>query len=139
MNNITHAGRIESISDDCLHVRIQQSSACAECKVAGHCNASESKDKIIDVYGENTSAYEVGQSVTITTDSQVGYMAVIYAYVLPLVLMLGSLFIAFAFCDNELTAALISLAVLLPYYLVLWLLRGRISRQVAFRIEKINI
>ena len=37
-------------------------------------------------------------------------------------------------CD-EATAALASLAMLVPYFLMVWVLRDRIRRSVTFRIE----
>ena len=50
---ISHSGIVASISKGCVQVRILQTSACAACKVAGHCNASESKEKIVDVLNVN--------------------------------------------------------------------------------------
>ena len=46
---ISHSGVVESILDGCVKVRIIQTSACAACKVASHCNAAESKVKIVDI------------------------------------------------------------------------------------------
>ena len=51
---ICHSGIVERIDDGCVHVRIVQTSACAACKVAGYCNAAESKEKIIDVKKKKT-------------------------------------------------------------------------------------
>ena len=45
---ISHSGIVERIDGDCVQVRIVQTSACAACKVAGYCNAAESKEKVID-------------------------------------------------------------------------------------------
>ena len=64
---ISHSGIIDSIEDECIHVRIVQTSACAACKVAGYCNAAESKEKIIDVCCDNAAAYSVGQHVVVST------------------------------------------------------------------------
>ena len=62
---ISHSGIVERIDDGCVHVRIVQTSACAACKVAGYCNAAESKEKIIDVYCDSVAAYQVGQQVVV--------------------------------------------------------------------------
>ena len=58
-NKISHSGIIKSITDGCIKVQIVQTSACAACKVSAHCNAAESKIKIVDVYG-NLKGYEFG-------------------------------------------------------------------------------
>ena len=49
---ISHSGIVESIEDGCVKVRIVQTSACAACKVAGYCNAADSKEKSVDVFGD---------------------------------------------------------------------------------------
>ena len=38
--------------------------------------------------------------------------------------------------DDEGLAALVALASLIPYYLVLWAMKNRIQQQIAFNIEK---
>ena len=63
---ISHSGVIESMEGNSVHVRIVQTSACAACKVAGYCNAAESKEKIVDVAPVDISLYKVGQVVTVS-------------------------------------------------------------------------
>ena len=45
-NKIKHNGVVDGVEDGCVRVRILQSSACSACKVAAHCNTSETKEKI---------------------------------------------------------------------------------------------
>ena len=73
---ITHSGMIERIEYNHIVVRIAQMSGCGSCKMAGHCNASESKDKLIDVYHVDTSKYQVGDHVVVSADLKSGYKAV---------------------------------------------------------------
>lgn len=135
-NKVRHTGTIERISDGVLHVKILQSSACAGCKVSAHCTASESKEKEIDVYGEDVSLYSVGQHVVLSTYTGMGFLATLYAYVVPFVLMLGVLVVTIALTDNEIKGAFAALLSLLPYYIVLYMLRDKIKRQVYFQIDK---
>ena len=70
-NSVRHEGTIESIEDRHIRVRIVQNSACAACKVASRCNASESKIKIVDVYDEEAAkTHQVGDSVVVSTSSR---------------------------------------------------------------------
>ena len=131
---ITHSGVIESIEDGCVHVRIVQTSACAACKVAGYCNAAEKKEKVVDVYGP-TQAYRVGQQVTVTTSGSVAARALLWAFGVPFLVMMAVLIGVLLLTDSEGLAAVSALLSLLPYYLVLWLLRDRMRRQLAFAIE----
>ena len=132
---ITHSGIVERIDDGCVHVRIVQTSACAACKVAGYCNAAESKEKIIDVYCDSVAAYQVGQQVVVSTSGQVAVKALLWAFGVPFVLLMTVLVLVLLLTANEGLAALSALAALVPYYLVLWLLRNKMREQLAFRIE----
>jgi sigma-E factor negative regulatory protein RseC len=132
---ICHSGIVERIDDGCVHVRIVQTSACAACKVAGYCNAAESKEKIIDVYCDSVAAYQVGQQVVVSTSGQVAVKALLWAFGVPFVLLMTVLVLVLLLTANEGLAALSALAALVPYYLVLWLLRNKMREQLAFRIE----
>ena len=135
-NEISHAGVIESIAEGCVKVRILQTSACASCKVAAHCNASESKIKVVDVCGvANVSSLSVGQSVVVSTSRDVANRALLLGFGLPFLLLVAVLMVVLWITGNEGIAALSAIGSLVPYYLVLWLLRDRISRQVRFEIK----
>ena len=137
-SRIEHLGVIDAIEGNCIHVAISQSSACAECKVAGHCNASESKDKIIDIITDSAAEYSIGESVKVSTTKGVGMMASIYAYVLPLVIMMTVLIVVKAITGSDGWAAISALFSLIPYYVCVYILRNKISSQVYFEIEKTN-
>jgi len=132
---ITHSGVVDSVEDGCVHVRIVQTSACAACKVASYCNASESKEKMIDVYCDNVAAYKVGQQVTVSTSGQVAAKALLWAFGVPFVLLMVVLVLVLLLTGNEGWAALGALVALVPYYIILWLLRDKMREQLAFRIE----
>ena len=132
---ISHAGVIESIAGDCIKVRIVQTSACAACKVANHCNAAESKVKIVDVFGCDTAKYTTGQAVTVWASKDVANKALLLGFGVPFLLLVCVLMIALRFTASEGVAALWALGSLVPYYYALWLLRTRIQRGISFQIE----
>lgn len=134
-NKIRHEGVIEAIEEGCIHVRIRQSSACAACKVAAHCNASETKEKRIDVYDVHSGRYQVGQVVTLATTPRIGLMASLYAYAIPLVLMVATIILVVVATGDEIKAACAGMLVLLPYYFLIYMLRGKIRGHVFFEIE----
>ena len=57
---IKHRGIVEKVEGSHVVVRIVQTSACAACSAKGLCNASESKEKQIDVYEVN-APYRLGE------------------------------------------------------------------------------
>lgn len=135
---ISHSGVVERIEGDCIKVRIVQTSACAACKVASHCNAAESKVKIVDVFGCDTTNYSTGQEVTVWASRDVANRALLLGFGVPFLLLVCVLLIALRLTANEGLAALWALGSLVPYYFALWLLRDRIQRGISFQIEEKN-
>lgn len=131
---IKHQGVVSSVENHCVNVRIVQSSACGECQVAAHCHAAESKEKTIRVEVENSSAYHVGDKVTVATATSMGLRASLYAYLLPLLLMVATLVIVERATGKEALAALSAIGVLIPYYIGLYLMRDRMGKQLRFEI-----
>ena len=134
-NKIKHSGVVENILGDSVQVRIVQTSACAACKVAGYCNASESKEKLVDVYHVDTRNLRVGDVVTVTASTQVAAQALLLSFGLPLVVLVAVLIAVLLITGNEGAAALSGLAALVPYYAVLFLFRNRIRDKLSFSIE----
>ena len=137
-NTIKHLGIVENIQGSHLSVRIVQTSACAACSVKGHCSSADSKDKIIDIIDTAAASYQVGENVMVGGETSMGMQAVALAFIIPFVLLIFTLFLFMALIENELYAALLSLAVLIPYYFVLWLNKMRLKQQFSFTIKPIN-
>ena len=134
-SKISHSGVIESIADGCVKVRILQTSACAGCKVAAHCNASESKVKMVDVACPDSTGYHKGQQVVVSTSLGVANRALILGFGLPLLLRVSVLVGVLFLTSREGVAALSAIGVLIPYYIILWFLRDSVSRRVSFQLE----
>ncbi|WP_455970765.1 SoxR reducing system RseC family protein [Bacteroides congonensis] len=137
-NTIKHLGIVESIQGSHLSVRIVQTSACAACSAKGHCSSADSKDKIIDIMDTAAASYQVGERVMVVGETSMGMMAVVLAFIIPFVLLIFSLFLFMSLIGNELYAALLSLAVLVPYYFILWLNKTRLKQKFSFTIKPIN-
>lgn len=135
-NTIKHAGVVDGVEAGCVKVRILQSSACSGCKVASHCNAAETKEKLIEVQDANAASYHVGDTVTIVADVAVGFRASLYGYLLPLLLMVAALVVVLACSHSEGAAAISALGVLVPYYIVLYLFRNKLKQSLSFAILK---
>ena len=134
-NKISHLGTIKSIDDGCIKVQIVQTSACAACKVAAHCNASESKVKIVDVLCNNTCDYTIGQHVTVWASKDVANRALLLGFGVPFLLLISVLMISLKVIGDEGISALVALGSLVPYYLALWLMKDRIQRTISFNLE----
>lgn len=138
VTNIKHLGIVENINGSRLKVKIVQSSACSACSVKGHCSASETKEKIIDVYNKNNVPCQVGERVMIVGTTSMGMKAVLLAFVLPFIVLLLALVISLKLTGgDEAVSALVSLGTLVPYYLIIYICRNRLSRSFMFILESI--
>lgn len=137
-NKIKHAGVVDGVEGECVRVRILQSSACSACKVAAHCNASETKEKIIDVMDADASHYQKGDQVMVVADTAVGFRASLYGYLLPLILMVVTLVGFLAATHSEGLAAVSALGILIPYYVLLFLMRNKLRNRLSFTLERLK-
>ncbi len=137
-NTIKHQGIVENISGSHLQVRIIQTSACASCSIKGHCSSADTKEKLIDVTDDNVSSYQPGDRVWVIGELSMGVMAVLLAFILPFLVLIFSLFIFMAIWNDELGSALCSLALLIPYYYILWLNKSRLGKKFSFSISPMN-
>ena len=136
---ISHSGIVASISKGGVQIRILQTSACAACKVAGHCNASESKEKIVDVLNVNDiSTLKVGDHVIVTASHDVAKRALLLGFGIPFMVLVTVLLIMLKVFSNEGLAAITALLSLIPYYWVLYLMRDKIQKKMSFFIERNN-
>jgi sigma-E factor negative regulatory protein RseC len=134
-HKISHSGIVESIQDGCVKVRIVQTSACAACKMASHCNAAESKVKMVDVFCCDTAKFQKGQEVVVSASKHVANRALLLGFGVPFILLVGGLVMTLRLTSEEGLAALVALGSLVPYYFLLWLFRDRIQRQISFQLE----
>jgi sigma-E factor negative regulatory protein RseC len=132
---ISHTGTIKSINNQHLIVKIISETACSSCHAKGACSSAEQSEKEIEIR-HSEDDFSVGEQVLVVTSNSQGYRALIYAYVLPLILLVVSLIIFVPIFNNEAKAAMASILCLLPYYLLLWLLRSKIRDSFHFNVQK---
>lgn len=135
---IQHRGIVENIDGSQVRVRIVQTSACSACSVKGHCGSADSKEKIVDVIDE-THSYKIGDAVMVIGQTSMGMQAVLIAFVIPFIILISALFISISLTDgNEALSSIISLAMLIPYYIFIWLGRKKLKKNFSFTIKPIK-
>lgn len=135
---IQHEGIIHNINGNQLTICITQNSACSDCHAKGACMAADTKEKLVDVV-DNSGQFKLNQRVLLMGKTSIGYKAVLWAFVIPLIIMVGVIIAATSvWAVGELQAALLALTTLLPYYLILYLLRHKMGKKLAFTIKEIN-
>ena len=133
---IKHRGIVEKAEGSHVVVRIVQTSACSACSAKGLCNASESKEKQIDVYEVNAS-YRIGEEVVLCGTTSMGMRAVFLAFGIPMLLLLVALFVTMRVTDGDaLVSSLVALFAVVPYYLVIYFMKDKLNKTFSFTIEK---
>ena len=139
-DKISHEGIIDAITPESVMVRICQTSACAHCKAASYCNASESKVKMVCVSRKSAAGLrlQVGDEVRVSASGSTASKALLLSFGLPFLVLVATLTAVLYLTSNEVWSALAALGSLIPYYIVIYLMRHSIGRRIAFGIDKVN-
>ena len=133
---IKHRGIVEKVDGSHIVVRIVQTSACSSCSAKGLCNASESKEKQIDVYESNPS-YQVGEEVMVCGTTSMGMRAVLLAFGVPLLILVLALGVSMRLTgEDALLSSGIALVSVVPYYIGIYFCKDKLNRTFSFTIEK---
>ena len=134
-SEISQRGRIVAITPEVTTVEIVSESACAACHAKGLCSLGDSKAKQVELPTRGWDNYAVGQEVNVVLRASMGHKAVWLAYVIPLLIMVAALLGTLAAGASELLAGLVAIGAIALYYLVIWLLRGRLRNEYIFNIQ----
>ncbi len=132
-SRVSHEGTVINVADGKVSVKIEVKSACSACHAKSMCSVSELSEKVIEALpAENVS---VGDSVLVEMEEKFGLKAVFYVFFIPFVLMASTLFVSANFVAESF-AALFSLLILAPYYLLLALLKPYFAKTFVFVCRK---
>ena len=134
-NRISHEGIVTKIDNENIEVKILSQSACAACNIKGACNMSEMKEKIITIPAPKDKNLSIGDNVKISMGLGQANRAVIFAYVIPVVILISMIFILNSLKMEEGINALISIGTLIPYYLILFLFKDKIKLKFEYEIH----
>ncbi|MBO5546643.1 MAG: SoxR reducing system RseC family protein [Bacteroidales bacterium] len=134
-SEISHRGRIVSITPEVTTVQIVSESACSACHAKGLCSLGDSTVKEVELPTRGWDNYQVGDEVSVVLQASMGHKAVWLAYVLPLVLMAAALLVTLSAGGSELLAGGVAIAAVALWYAVLWLLRDRLRNEYIFNIK----
>jgi sigma-E factor negative regulatory protein RseC len=132
-NNIRHRGIVEKVENHKVFVRIEQQAACSACHARSACHASEKKDRIIEI-SDDSGRYAANEQVFVSIQSTAGFIAVTVAFVIPLALTVAA--VVTGANQSEGVGGLAGLAVLIPYYLILYVFRDKLKKKLTFSLSK---
>lgn len=137
-NNISHIGYVKEINKNRIIVCVKVVEACASCSSKHNCTLTASgKEREIEVYTDNYNNFNVNDKVIIKTKEKNAWIAILLIYVLPIIFFVSTYFIILKVSNNEFLSGLLSFWVLVLHFLVIYLLRKKISKKIVFEIEKL--
>ncbi|WP_298365890.1 SoxR reducing system RseC family protein [uncultured Lutibacter sp.] len=135
-NLVKHEGIVSKISKNAITISLKGNVNCEGCKAQSACGVSDSNDKEIEVFN-STQSFKINEPVDVLLKRELGLKAVFWAYVFPFILMFLVLIITSLFL-KEWIAGLISLAILVPYYFMLFVLKEKFQKAFQISILKFN-
>ncbi len=135
-NFINHFGEISKINKNSIIVSLDNSTNCHTCKAKSACGISDSNTKEIEI-NNNFQSLHINEKVNVIMRKELGLKAVFFAYVFPFILMFLTLIIA-SFFFKEWLAGLLSIFILIPYYIALYLYKDSFDSYFNISIVKNN-
>jgi sigma-E factor negative regulatory protein RseC len=132
---IEQEGIVEEIAGQRIRVKLRRDSACGQCSAHALCNLSDVSGRIIEATDGSTNL-KTGDVVGVAITRSMGNKAVIVGYLVPFVLLLSVLITLNSLGFNELLSGLFSISILIPYYLLIYLLRDRLKNSFYFTVRK---
>ncbi|MBD0851712.1 SoxR reducing system RseC family protein [Maribacter arenosus] len=130
-----HSGVVSKKSGSSLIVSLDENVHCESCRAKGTCGISDSGSKEV-VISNPTDSFALNEHVNVILKKGLGLKAVFWAYIFPFLLVVLTLIIASAFLV-EWMAGVLSLLILIPYYLLLYMLRNDFKKTFKISIVKI--
>lgn len=131
-----HEARIVAIYPEEKRVEAQMtvSSACGNCKAKAVCGGGESQERLVSAYTSHPEIYKVGDEVTISIEQIMGYKAIVFSYIVPLVVMLLALALTHSRW-GDLVAGVSALGACALYFVVLAFFRKRLEKVIVFSVR----
>jgi len=93
------------------------------------------KEKIIEINKPESEELKAGQPVTIIMKQSLGTWAVLLGYVFPLIVLVAGLFIFVGTGLDQGLSAILAIALLVPYYLILYLAKDYIRKRFTYTVR----
>ncbi|MCC5927906.1 MAG: SoxR reducing system RseC family protein [Cyclobacteriaceae bacterium] len=134
---IEHQGIVSRTEKGRVLVNLLNVAGCAGCHAKASCGVSDIDHKVIEVVADERD-FMIGDTVKIRFAPSLGFLALVLGYVMPFFVLITTLFITAHLTGDELLAGLVSLAILVPYYLILSFFREKLKTTFSFSIYKEN-
>lgn len=132
-------GRVTAIRPTEVDVELLQLSACASCHARGACTTADMRMHQVTITKDLPVGLSVGDRVQIIADNPKVLQASVYAYIIPLMLIvLEAVLLPKLLGLTEIALVAVILGTIVLYGGVLWVLRDHFKRTFTFRIRSLE-
>jgi len=135
-NLIKHKGFISKISKNSVTVSLIGNVNCDACNGKAACGISESNVKEIEIF-DSEESFDLNVNVEVVMEKSLGLKAVFWMYIFPFLLMIFTLIICLT-VFAEWLSGLLSLLMLIPYYLTIYFFRNAYKKAFKLSIQTEN-
>lgn len=128
-------GEVVKTEKNLAVVKIDRKSECEKCGMCG----MKTGMSFVEVNSTNTVNAKTGDKVIIETGNGVKFVAVLFTFLIPLILLAVSIILGYLFIKNELYILLVCLGTLVVWYTILGFLDKKFARLRGFCPEIIQI
>lgn len=136
MEEVSKPAVVTAIKGTKVTLKITSCSMCSECGAKNFCSMSENQEKEVVVDTQDATEFRIGEKVSVSLSSGQGVRAVVYGYVLPLVLLLAVVIGTSVAGYDDFISGISGIIVLIPYYFGLFLLKDKLKSDFQFKITK---
>ncbi|MCQ2286081.1 MAG: SoxR reducing system RseC family protein [Bacteroidales bacterium] len=135
-SDICRDGVVIAVEPESVLVEMTVSSACSSCHAKSFCSTTDEQRRVVRAQLIGNQNIVRGDKVRVFMHESLGKKAILLAYVIPLIILLGTLLGMHYLFENEIISVVIALLTLAVYYFCLKFLSKKISKKFFFYAEK---
>jgi positive regulator of sigma E activity len=132
---VSHPGVIKKIEGDKAEVSVISKASCISCSLKNVCSVSDMKEKIIEVDVSELGQHSEGENVVVEMKQSYGTWAVLLGYFFPFLVLFFGLMLFLHFGLDQGLAGILAIALLIPYYGLLYLMRGFFKKRFHYHLK----
>lgn len=128
-------GEVTKTEKNFATVKIDRKSECEKC---GMCGMKKGMS-FVEVNSTNDLGAKVGDKVIVETGGGVKFLAVVFVFLIPLILLAATIILGYAFIKNEIYILALCLGTLIVWYTILSLIDKKFAKLKGFCPEIIQV
>ena len=133
---IDHEGIVTFIDQkaNLIKVRIDDLEECGDCPVVETCEHNGKVSNEVSIITPEAYKYQINDIVMVRGTEKLHRKAIMYATVLPCIMLVAVMVGLYLLTGNQLVAALSGLGVTILFFFLLWLARNKIAHEFTFSL-----